>query len=51
MSIGGARVLLTGGAGFLGQHVKNRLIKHGVLEKDITVPRSKNQFLLWFIIT
>ncbi|OGM96117.1 MAG: GDP-fucose synthetase [Candidatus Yanofskybacteria bacterium RIFCSPHIGHO2_02_FULL_38_22b] len=45
MSISGARVLLTGGAGFLGQHVKNRLIKHGVLEKDITIPRSKNNDL------
>lgn len=35
------RILLTGGAGFLGQHVKNKLLEYGALENNITTPRSK----------
>lgn len=41
MDILNSRILLTGGAGFLGQHIKNKLLKYGVQDKNITVPRSK----------
>ncbi len=41
MDILSGRILLTGGAGFLGQHVKNKLLEHGTLEKNITIPRSR----------
>ena len=34
-----ARILLTGGAGFLGSHVREALERHGA--RDIVVPRSK----------
>ena len=34
-------ILLTGGAGFLGQHIKNKLLEHGALKKNITIPRSR----------
>lgn len=37
----GKRVLLTGGAGFLGQFVKRELMEHGVKAKDIFIPRSR----------
>ena len=40
MDISDSRILLTGGAGFLGQHVKNKLLERGVLESNITIPRS-----------
>jgi GDP-L-fucose synthase len=37
------RILLTGGAGFLGSHiVKNLIHKRGVSKSQITVPRSKD---------
>ena len=36
------RILLTGGAGFLGSWVKKKLIARGVLEKDILIPRSSD---------
>lgn len=35
------KIILTGGAGFLGQHVLRRLLAGGVEEKNITIPRSK----------
>lgn len=41
MDILNSRILLTGGAGFLGRHVKNKLLECGVVEKNITIPRSK----------
>ncbi len=32
------KVLLTGGAGFLGQYVTDRLVKHGARREDIFIP-------------
>lgn len=36
------KVLLTGGAGFLGREVAGRLVKAGVASEDIQIPRSKD---------
>jgi GDP-L-fucose synthase len=36
------KILLTGGAGFLGQHVKAELIKRGAKKENIEIPRSKD---------
>ncbi|MBS0195816.1 MAG: GDP-L-fucose synthase [Planctomycetes bacterium] len=36
------RVILTGGAGFLGRVVKARLLARGVAESDIFIPRRRN---------
>ncbi len=40
MDLKNSRILLTGGAGFLGSAIKRRLIQDGVPEGHITVPRS-----------
>lgn len=42
MNLKNKKILLTGGAGFLGQHILKELIKKGVKEKDIFIPRSKS---------
>lgn len=34
------KILVTGGSGFLGQHLINKLKEHGVPQKNISVPRS-----------
>lgn len=38
----GKKVLLTGGAGFLGREVANKLVEAGVVLDDIRIPRSKD---------
>ncbi len=44
----GKRVLLTGGAGFLGSCVREELVKHGAKDKDIIIPRSgKTDLRMW----
>jgi len=39
------RILLTGGNGFVGKHVKKNLFKKGVKEKNIIIPSSKTHDL------
>ncbi len=39
------KFLLTGGAGFLGSFIVDKLIEKGVNKKDIRIPRSKNHDL------
>lgn len=41
MNILNKKILLTGGAGFLGSFVTKKLLKEGVRIKDIIIPRSK----------
>ncbi len=45
MELQNKRILLTGGSGFLGSHVKDELIKRGVPNEHITIPRSSEQDL------
>lgn len=37
-----AKILLTGGSGFLGSYVKHELLNEGAEEKNILIPRSKS---------
>jgi GDP-L-fucose synthase len=41
-NLAAARILLTGGSGFLGRHVKDRLIARGAKADNIFIPRRKD---------
>jgi len=45
LSLQDKRILLTGGSGFLGQHVVMELERQGVSREQMTIPRSRNQDL------
>ena len=45
MDIAGKRIVVSGGAGFLGSRVVRKLIEHGADPSDILIPRSKTMDL------
>lgn len=44
MDLNDKRILLTGGAGFLGRHVAKQLVLQGAKPKHITIPRRPSSF-------
>ena len=40
LDLGNARILVTGGAGFLGSHVVEELVRRGIPRENLIVPRS-----------
>lgn len=42
MNLKNKKILLTGGGGFVGQHVYKKLLEKGVKQENIIIPRSKD---------